>query len=174
MLDRSASMSKSIKRLGWLERVDAAGRWLWTAGFVLQLAWHAVVVHSLLSQYFQWAGVDETLVTVRMLRICGPVVGSLPPAERLLRWSTLTSILGVWWNPRFAQIFRGFTRHISGVTKWYLFQAMAVALRVFLQTGWDLTQPDPLLLNMQTAGHSLTAAFALLVSQPLLHSFGTH
>ncbi|KAK4122808.1 hypothetical protein N657DRAFT_634800 [Parathielavia appendiculata] len=163
MLDRSASRSKSIKTLGWLERADTAGRWLWIAGFVLQLAWHAVVVHGLLSQYFVWLEADESLLTFRLLRVCGPFVAHLPSAVRLLRWSILASILGVWWNPRFAQIFRGFTRHISGVARWYLFQAMAVALRIFLQTGWDLTSPNPLLLNMQTAGHAFVAAFAALI-----------
>ncbi|KAG7285420.1 hypothetical protein NEMBOFW57_010047 [Staphylotrichum longicolle] len=161
MLDRSASARKSVKTHGWLDTVDAAGRWLWIAGFVLQLAWHAVVVHSLLSQYLMWAGVDETLFTFRMLRICGPFVGRLPSAERLLGWSSLASIVGVWWNPRFVQIFRGFTRHISGVSKWYFFQAVALSLRICLQR-WDLTTPDPVLLGKQTAGHGFAAAFAIL------------
>ncbi|KAK4101972.1 hypothetical protein N658DRAFT_485819 [Parathielavia hyrcaniae] len=163
MLDRSASRSKSIKTRGWLETLDAAGRWLWIAGFVLQLAWHALVVHGLLLQYLVLLKADESLFTFRLLRICGPVVACLPPAERLLRWSSLATIFSVWWNPRFAPIFRGFTRHISGVTKWYLFQAMAVALRISLQTSWDLTSSNPLLLNVQTAGHAFVAAFAILI-----------
>ena len=174
MLDRSASARKSVKTHGWLDTFDAAGRWLWIAGFVLQLAWHTVVVHSLLSQYLMWAGVDESLFTFRMLRICGPFVGRLPSAERLLRWSSLASILGAWWNPRFAQIFRGFTRHITGVSKWYFFQAVALAVRISLQR-WDLTTPDPVLLGKQTAGHGFAAAFAILVSHTQkAHPINTH
>ncbi|KAL2024140.1 hypothetical protein VTK56DRAFT_9920 [Thermocarpiscus australiensis] len=163
MLDRSASMRKTVKTRGWLELVDTAGRWLWIAGLVLQLAWHAVVVHALLSQDLWWAGGDSSLFTFRLLRICAPLVTGLPSAERLLRWSTVASVLGIWWNPRFAQIYRGFTRHISGVSKWYIYQAVTVVIRVCLQRVWDLTDPDPLLLNMQTAGHAFAAGFALLV-----------
>ena len=165
MLDRSATERKTVKGRSWLDVFDAAGRWLWVAAFVLQLAWHAVVVHGLLSQYFAWAGADETLFTPRLLKTCDPFVARLPSAERLVRWSTLAGISSVWWNPRFAQICRGFTRHISGVSKWYFFQAVALAVRVALQR-WDLTRPDPSLLGMQTAGHGFSAAFALLVSHP--------
>jgi hypothetical protein len=166
MLDRSATASKSMTTAGWLERFDTAGKWLWIAGFVLQLTWHAAVVHGLLLQYLLWAEVDESLFTFQLLRICAPVVASLPSAERLLGWSTLASISGAWWNPRVAQISRGFTRHISGVTKWYFFQAMAVVMRICLQR-MDLTTPDPLLLNKHAAGHALATVIALLVS-PLL------
>jgi hypothetical protein len=165
MLDRSASARGSVATQGWLERFDAAGRWLWIAGFVLQLAWHAVVVHGLLLQYFIWAGVDDSLLTLRALRICGPLVGSLPSAERLLGWSTLASIAGVWWNPRFAQICRGFTRHISGVSKWYFLQAIPIIARVCLQK-MDLTTPNPLLVYKQTASHAAAVVFAFLVSIP--------
>ncbi|KAK4157656.1 Ima1 N-terminal domain-containing protein [Chaetomidium leptoderma] len=162
MLDRSANARSSLTTQGWLGLFDAAGKWLWIAGFVLQLVWHAVVVHDLLFQYFLWAGVDDSLVTFRLLRICGPLVASLPSAERLLRWSALATILGVWWNPRFAQIVRGFTKHISGVSKWYFFQALAVGIRIFLQSV-DLTTPNPLLLHIQTAGHTIAVAVALLI-----------
>jgi hypothetical protein len=166
MIDRCATARKSVKTRGWLELFDAAGRWLWIVGLVLQLSWHLVVAHALLSKYFEWTGVDETLFTFRLLGICGPLVDRLPTAERLLRWSTVASILGVWWNPRFGQIFRGFTRHISGVPKWYIYQAMAVAIRVVLPRAWDMTMPNPRLLNLQIASHGFAAAFTLLVSLP--------
>jgi hypothetical protein len=163
MLDRSASARGSTTTQGWLEVFDAAGRWLWISGHVLQLVWHVVVVHDLLLQYFIWAGVDDNLSTFRLLRTCGPLLGRLPSADRLLGWSILATFLGVWWNPRFVQIFRGFTRHISGVSQWYIFQAMAVIFRFCLQKI-DLTTPNPLLLNTQTAGHAVAVALAFLVS----------
>jgi hypothetical protein len=165
MLDRSAGARKTLKTQGWLELFQAAGKWLWIAGFVLQLAWHAVVVHMLVSEYFLWAGLDESLFTFRLLRICGPFVAWLPSAERLLKWSTLASILGVWWNPRFAQVFRGFTRHINGVAKWYFFQAVALAIRICLPKV-DLTTPGPRLHNLKIAGHAFTAGFSLIVGYP--------
>jgi hypothetical protein len=163
MLDRSASARGSTTTQGWLEVFDAAGRWLWISGHVLQLVWHVVVVHDLLLQYFIWAGVDDSLSTLRLLRTCGPLLGRLPSADRLLGWSILATFLGVWWNPRFVQIFRGFTRHISGVSQWYIFQAMTVIFRFCLQKI-DLTTPNPLLLNTQTAGHAVAVALAFLVS----------
>ncbi|KAL2175354.1 Ima1 N-terminal domain-containing protein [Thermothelomyces heterothallicus CBS 202.75] len=163
MLDRSASARSRVTTRGWPERFDAAGRWLWIAGFVLQLGWHAVVVHSLLSQYLIWAEADDARFPFRLLRICGPLVGSLPSDERLLGWSSLATILGVWWNPRFSQVYRGFTRHINGVSKWYCFQAMAVGLRVCLRRIDGLTTPDPALLSTQTAAHALALTFALLI-----------
>ncbi|KAK4133184.1 hypothetical protein BT67DRAFT_405203, partial [Trichocladium antarcticum] len=161
MIDRSASARKKVKTRGWLELVDAAGRWLWIAGFVLQLAWHVVVVQALLTKYSEWVGAGET--TVRLLRICGPLVGKLPSAEQLSRWSTVAALSGAWWNPRFAQIFRGFTRHISGVPKWYIYQGMTIAIRVALPRSWDMAMPNPRLINLQIAGHGFAAAFTILI-----------
>ncbi|KAH6620813.1 Ima1 N-terminal domain-containing protein [Chaetomium sp. MPI-SDFR-AT-0129] len=164
MLDRSAIARRNgATRRGWLERVDSVGKWLWMAGFVLQVVWHVAVVHDRLARYLAWAGVDEGLFTVRLLRVCGPVVRRLPAEEeRLLKWSVWASGLGVWWNPRFAQIVRGFTRHISGVSKWYFFQALAVLLRFCLQRmDWDTL--DPLGLNRLLAVHAVAFVFALLI-----------
>ncbi|KAK4245317.1 Ima1 N-terminal domain-containing protein [Corynascus novoguineensis] len=163
MLDRSAGARSSAVTRGWPERFDAAGKWLWIAGFVLQLGWHAVVMHSLLSQYFIWAEADDSLLAFRLLRICGPLVGSLPSDARLLGWSGLATIFGVWWSPRFSQIYRGFTRHISGVSKWYFFQAMAVVLRVCLPRIPILTTPDPAQLSTQAAAHAIAFSFAFLI-----------
>lgn len=164
MLDRSASARSRVTTRGWPERFDFVGRWLWIAGFVFQLGWHAVVVHGLLLQYLISAEADDTLFTFRLLRLCEPLVGNLPSDERLLGWSSLVTILGVWWNPRFPQVYRGFTRHLNGVWKWYFFQAIAVALRVFLQKMDVLKTPNPAQLSTQTAMHALALTFALLVS----------
>ncbi|KAK4141156.1 Ima1 N-terminal domain-containing protein [Dichotomopilus funicola] len=164
MLDRSAIARRNgATRRGWLERVDSVGKWLWMAGFVLQVLWHVAVVHDRLARYLAWAGVDEGLFTVRLLKVCGPVVRRLPAEEeRLLKWSLWASGFGCWWNPRFAQIVRGFTRHISGVSKWYFFQALAVLLRFCLQSmDWDTL--DPLGLNRLLAVHGVTFVFALLI-----------
>ncbi|KAL2263719.1 hypothetical protein VTK26DRAFT_5475 [Humicola hyalothermophila] len=164
MLDRSASARKSAVRTGgWPERFDVAGRWVWVAGFVLQLAWHSVAVHALLSRRMVRVEEEDALPTFRVLRACDSLVAALPPTERLLRWSIVASFLAAWWNPRFAQIYRGFTKHISGVSKWYIYQAMTVLLRVGLPKAWDMTTPDPRLLNMQIASHAFGAAFALLI-----------
>ncbi|KAL2160183.1 hypothetical protein VTH06DRAFT_1839 [Thermothelomyces fergusii] len=164
MLDRSASARGRVGARAWPDRLAAAGRWLWIAGFVLQLAWHAVVVHRLLSQHLVRAGPDDGLSALKLLRLCGPLVGSLPSDERLLGWSCLATVLGVWWNPRFPHVYRGFTRHVSGVPTWYCFQAVAVALRVCLRRMGDgLTTPDPARLGTQTAGHALALTSALLI-----------
>jgi hypothetical protein len=169
MIDRSASARKSVGSQRWLRLLHSTGRRLWIGGFVLQFLWHAVIVHALVSAWFEWAGADDAWTTYQIWRMCAPLIGMLPSEERLLRWSTLSSVLGAWWNPQFAQVFKG-TRHIGGLPVWYALQAVTVVARLCLQWASSLTTPDPLLLKEQTAGHTIAAGVTLLVSHSLPRS----
>ncbi|KAK1761208.1 Ima1 N-terminal domain-containing protein [Echria macrotheca] len=150
MLDRSSRHRKRITSRGKLDVLDTVGRWLWVAGLVLQLCWHGTMVGSL---YLESGRIPQGLGTLERL----------PRPEATLWWSVLTTALGVWWNPRFVQVVRGFTRHIKGVSRWYFYQAIAVAMRIVLQRTALISPPDPKLFNMQLAGHIFFASFALLI-----------
>ncbi|KAK3314652.1 Ima1 N-terminal domain-containing protein [Apodospora peruviana] len=163
MIDRTATTGKVMKQRSALDVFDVLGGWLWTFGLVLQLAWHVSVLHMLLMSYFTDIDADQTLTTFRLLKLCGPLLSLLPSADRLISWSFITSLVSVWWNPRFVQIFRGFTKHISGVSRWYAYQFMAIVLRFFVPKVSDIVVPQPALLNMQLAGHVFAAAFAVLL-----------
>ena len=166
MLDRSTSTRKMVTHTGWLDVFEAAGRWLWIAGLALQLCWHFSVLAMVIpasDEVIPTRG--QITVPLSLLTVIGPLLSLLPAADRLIRWSALASVLSVWWNPRFAQVFRGFTRHISGVSKWYFFQAVAVALRIVLQKAPRLSTPDPALLQAQLAGHLVSAGLAAIVSR---------
>ncbi|KAK3684028.1 Ima1 N-terminal domain-containing protein [Podospora appendiculata] len=165
MLDSSTNIKQKVNRRSWLGLFDVVGTWLRIAGLVLQLAWHVSLLHVLLANYDADVEMDVymKLPLSWLLRISGPLLLLLPSADSLIRWSVVASILGAWWNPRFVQIFRGFTKHISGVSKWYTYQAIAVAMRVLLQKVPALTTPDPSLATMQATGHAFAACFATFI-----------
>ncbi|KAK0651620.1 Ima1 N-terminal domain-containing protein [Cercophora newfieldiana] len=164
MIDRSAGNRHSKTPGGPLNLVSTAGWMLWISGLVLQLCWHVSVLETLFLES------DEVLQTkddqqfiANILALAAPILGILPEADRLIRWSTLATLLSAWWNPRFAQVFRGFTKHINGISKWYVYQVLAVAIRLSLQKFSVLTEPDPSLLKTQCVGHLVAAGFAILI-----------
>lgn len=169
MIDRSTGARKSVGKRGWLDLVDLVGRGLWISGYVVQLAWHAAVLYTLLSQYLRWTEVDSGSFAFKMQRTCGPLVGWFLSQQWLLQWSTVCGILGIWWNPRFAQTSRGFSKHVRGVFKWYIYQFMTITTRVCLWQGvFNRTTAGPLLLKEQLASHSVAAFISFLVSASAL------
>jgi len=170
MIERSNMERRNVKTRSWLDTFDRLGGWLRFTGLVLQLLWHISLLHVLLADHFKAlvGAEDETILAVRVLGWIDPFLGYLPSAEGLMRWSTIATVASVWWNPKFVQTFRGFTRHISGVSKWYLFQIIAVIMRVLLSNVAILTSTNPALFNMQASGHVFAAAFAVLVSVPAI------
>ncbi|KAK3344312.1 Ima1 N-terminal domain-containing protein [Lasiosphaeria hispida] len=161
LLNKSTTIKQTVKRRGWLEFFDAMGRWLWIAGLVLQLCWHIATLDILYQESLS-VGLTEKQVPVAIW-LLGPLLSVLPAVDRSLKLSMLSSILSAWWNPRFPQVFRGFTKHISGVSRWYFYQAVVIVMRVLLQKVTTLVTPSPPLLNMQVAGHILAAGFAIFV-----------
>ncbi|KAK3941756.1 hypothetical protein QBC46DRAFT_381914 [Diplogelasinospora grovesii] len=181
MVDRSAC-ERSNNVNSWSGVFDVFGRWLWIAGLVLQLTWHISIIHALLQGAAQAQASDvgigadtdatadvnedahlQTFVSL-LLGVLGPLVRFLPSADRLIRWSVIASVLSAWWNPRYVQISRGFTKHISGVRRWYAYQAMAVVLRALLpRLAGLLASPQHSLLDKQIAGHVFVAGFTILL-----------
>ena len=148
MIDRSAKYRKHAAHGGLVDFFGALGRWLWIAGLFLQLCWHVALVQPL------YLEPDHNIFLQRLLQ----------HSDWMIRWSTYATFLGMWWNPRFAQVFRGFTQHLRGVSKWYAYQCIAAAMRIALLKFVETEVPDSELRNMYVAGHLLAAGFAILVS----------
>ncbi|KAK3371780.1 Ima1 N-terminal domain-containing protein [Lasiosphaeria ovina] len=164
MVDRSTMIRRSSTQTSWLNRLDWLGRWLWLGGLFFQLTWHASILQEVYLQHFQELGGDpQAFLPVILLKSCGAVLERLPSTDRLISLSTTASVMSVWWCPRFVQIFRGFSKHIKGVSAWYTFQAIAIVLRLLLPKVPGITKPDLSLIYLQTAGHVLGAGFALLI-----------
>ncbi|KAK4166224.1 integral inner nuclear membrane protein ima1 [Cladorrhinum sp. PSN259] len=162
MIDHNANIRRNIEPSNWLELVDVVGKWLWIMGFLLQLVYHVSIVHMLFSKHNDQIGTAEGAPFV--LLVTEPLVSQLPSPSWFLTWSTRATIIGSWWNPRFAQIVTGFRKHITGVTRWYIYQVMAVAMRICLQKmGDQITTYDSKLINIQIGGHALLAGFAVLL-----------
>jgi hypothetical protein len=165
MLDRTAQERKTSTSRR-IEKLDKLGWRLWVAASVLQLFWHLVVVEDLVTFYASLFQVQSGSYIVLVLEWLAPVF-KLVPRDRLLDLSILASILSVWWNPRFAQVSRGLSKHIRGLWLWWLFQAATLILRFGIRR-MDLTNPDPTRLNVQVTGHFVAAVICLFVSMLLV------
>ncbi|KAM7192847.1 Ima1 N-terminal domain containing protein [Naviculisporaceae sp. PSN 640] len=164
MIDRSTTTGKVVKQTVTLDRFNLLGGWLRTVSLILQLLWHIVTMLSLFSDYFALLGVDAELPTFKAVMFCQSLAAYLPTPDTLIKWSFVTAILSCWWNPQFVQIFRGFTKHISGVSKWYSFQFMGVILRGLMFKSSHIFTPDVALLDKQASGHLAILAFTTLIS----------
>lgn len=172
-IEKSMATRKKITSPRRLSFVGLVGGGLWLAGLVLQLFWHLSILERL---YMQATDVvpfsEDEVVTasgkdnlgVSILGAMGPFLALLPAPEQSLRWSVFATILGSWWNPHFIQVYRGFTKHITGISEWYMFQFIALAMRIGLQTVPCVLTPDPLLHNKQLAFHLFTGIVSILVS----------
>ncbi|RDA86173.1 hypothetical protein CP532_3023, partial [Ophiocordyceps camponoti-leonardi (nom. inval.)] len=127
-LGRGRKTASANTALDWVDRL---GGIVWTAGFVLQLLWHLVAVAPLLRD----AGdglrdPDEAGLAVLATAWLGRLASVLPAADLLIRWSVAAAAVTAWWNPYFVQLFRGFTRHLSGFSQWYSFQGLFIVARL--------------------------------------------
>lgn len=172
-IEKSMATRKKITSPRRLSFVDLVGGGLWLAGLILQLFWHLSILERLYMQatdvvpfsedeIVTASGKDDLVVSI--LGTMGPFLALLPAPEQSLRWSVFATILGSWWNPHFIQVYRGFTKHITGISKWYMFQFIALAMRIGLQTVPSVLTPDPLQHNKQLAFHLFTGIVSVLVS----------
>ncbi|KAF4119509.1 Pfam:DUF2349 [Geosmithia morbida] len=143
---RSAPRRRAVVSRTWLEWVDLLARTAWWGALALQLLWHVGAVAGLLST----PGEDESgmrdpdddggdggawaaTATAAAAAFTAELRRRLPPdgdERALLRASVAASLASAWWNPKFPQVTRGFTRQLSGLRQWYLVQAVAVAARL--------------------------------------------
>ncbi|KAI5864333.1 Ima1 N-terminal domain-containing protein [Durotheca rogersii] len=128
MMDRTRTQRREVKRRGFLDVVDAAGRWSWLIGFALQFLWHIAVLYVLVTRQYAIPGTKSlsTLAT-RAAQKLG--YGGLPDTDRLMQWAINLSICAFPWNPRFKQTIRGFTAHLLGFRHWYTYQLLILMIR---------------------------------------------
>jgi hypothetical protein len=164
MIDRSRN-NKIITHRSWLDLFDMAGRWLWRVAIVMELLSHTLGLALLGLNYCATQETASWACSV-LQTYALPILGRLPAPQRLLRWSFLVGLACCWWNPRFVQTVRGFTKHLVGLPKWYIFQLMLVSLRFFSLKFFDIDEPLPTVIKATDFGsHLLVIAFALLVSK---------
>ncbi|KAM0277585.1 hypothetical protein ACHAQH_005704 [Verticillium albo-atrum] len=129
MMDRSRQQRAVKKRWTALDAADRLGRWLWLAGLTGQLLWHIVTMADALSTTTPGPLRDPDELLSAWAPTLRYVVDTLPNAFTLMRLSFLANLLCIWWNPKFVQVFRGFSKHICGLSQWYIFQGLVLLVR---------------------------------------------
>ncbi|KAL0470354.1 Ima1 N-terminal domain-containing protein [Neurospora intermedia] len=164
MIERSNKQRQQVTGWSWLNVFDSLGRWLRTASLVLQLLWHLSIMLMLFkAAIVTRLGETPNPWTLRAVNTCFWFFNLLPSTDRLSGWSLTTAILSVWWNPRYPQLHRGFTKHITGFRAWYMYQAILVFMRFWVRRLPILAGPEQAELNMPAAAHVFWAGFTILV-----------
>lgn len=76
----------------------------------------------------------------------------------------MASILSAWWNPKFVQVSRGFTRHLLGFTQWYSFQGLIVFFRFLFRRVLEMDGGRAQSRGAQLSAHMVMAIVMNLVS----------
>lgn len=160
MIDQSKT-NKILTKRSWLDVFYVVGRWLWRAGLVLEIMSHVLGLSQVGLEYC--ASQENAIWGCSLLRSCGlPVLKPLPAQISLLRWSFYASLFGCWWNPRFVQTVRGFTKHLVGLPNWYAYQMMLLCIRFFSLKFFGAA--DPRTTATEVGAHLLAIFFAIIVS----------
>jgi hypothetical protein len=128
MMDRSRAGRQASKQWTYLDLFNTAGRWIWLSSLVFELLWHASSI-SMAIRPGLTTGNSKGWIYQRIV-LFQEAVGALPSRDWLMRLSLWANILTIWWNPQFVQVFRGFSKHILGLTQWYTFQSMILFIRI--------------------------------------------
>ena len=163
MMELSRRHVRSVyKRRTPLDWLHSMARAVWWAGLALQLLWHLKLVAGVLGQSDSgMSDPDDASIWSSALEWLKRGVSLLPEDDRLIRASITTSFASVWWNPKFVQVSRGFTKQLSGFGQWYLFQFLICLSRYFLR-GLDLsphTRTAQLWAHLAVAGMTIFVSF---------------
>ena len=161
MIDRSRKLQQTKARSG-LDLAATLGRWLWFAGLVSQLLWHVVMLQRLAAYDTEWTR-DKAWVA-RAFWVLDRLLGQLSNPRWLVWFSIAASASSLWWNPRFVQMYRGFTKHIQGLPLWYVYQSIALFIRLLYTWVLDTDTPDIAQRDGYAAMHVMGLVLALLVS----------
>ena len=163
MMDKSRASRQAPKHKTPLDYANAVARWTWNAGLALGFLWHVSAISMILNE----PGVlPETPLASRANLVLRQSVAFLPPSGALIKLSFWANALTIWWNPLFVQVFRGFSRHVFGLSQWYTFQTIITFAR-FVLAYRGLTMSDVAPGSSKTAeisGHLFLAFFMILVS----------
>lgn len=161
---RSRTKGGSTSRLTWVDFTDSVGRWLRWGSFVLQLLWHVSAGLELLANNMPLGETGGWLPVV--LKTSEHVTQFLPSTDWLIQLSLQATVLGIWWNPKFPQVWRGFSRPVSGLPKWYGFQTLLVISRFLFPRVVQLEVDHSEMMSAQFAIHAFMAGLVSYVSHP--------
>ncbi len=160
-MSRRARGSSVYKRTTPLDWVHFSAQMVWWAATLLQILWHLKLAAQLLG--YSESGMtdpDDAGWLSWAIQSLRDAVSYLPDDGTLIRASLTASVASAWWNPKFVQVSRGFTKQLSGFRQWYLFQVVICVARYFF-TSLDLTaQPR----NAALSAHLVIAAMTIFVS----------
>jgi len=163
MMDKSRQQRVTPKKWSPLDSADWLGRSLWQGGLILQLLWHlAVISDSIAVATRPLRDPDET--PTWLVLFLGRITEFLPDTQLLISWSVVASIMSVWWNPRFVQVYRGFSKHVLGLSQWYIFQGLVVALRIAGRRATEFAVNAEVSKSAQLSLHGLLALAMVVVS----------
>ncbi len=164
MMDKSRQQRVTPKRRSALDTIDWVGWCLWMGGLALQLLWHLVLVSDSLAAATPGPIRDPDEVPSWLSSVLLRLVVYLPRSQLLMSWSIAASALSVWWNPRFVQFYRGFSKHVLGLSQWYLFQVLVVITRVGGRRVTGLAASSDVSRIAQLSLHGLIALATVVVS----------
>lgn len=140
------------------------GRWLWRGSLVLQLLWHVRAGFELMGNNMPLGEEGGWLPIV--LGASERVFRYLPATEQLIRLSLYATVIGFWWNPKFPEVVRGFSRPFLGLPKWYAFEALLVVSRYLFPRMVQLEVDHSEEMSAQFAIHAFMAGLVCYVRPP--------
>ena len=164
VMGRSRTQKTPPRRRTLLGLADGVGRWMFWGSLCLQMLWHTRAGLELLANNMPLG--EEGGILPVVLGTSERVTQFLPATERLVRLSLQATVLGLWWNPKFPQIVRGFSRPVLGLPKWYAFQALLVVSRYLFPRVVQLEVDHTEEMSAQFAIHLFMAALVIYVSHP--------
>ncbi|KAE9574043.1 Integral inner nuclear membrane protein ima1 [Colletotrichum fructicola] len=162
MMDRSRQ-NRTVKKTTPLDVSAKAGRWLWLGGIVCQYMWHLASLAVVFAGQDEGPLRDPDAESTWIQRLSLALTLVLPKPERLIYWSLWANGLSVWWNPKFAQVFRGFSRHILGLGQWYTFQGLILFTRFMAMKMTEMKGGRSTEESAQMSLHGLMALLMMAI-----------
>ncbi|KAH7021238.1 Ima1 N-terminal domain-containing protein [Microdochium trichocladiopsis] len=162
MITKTRSQRAEVKNWSVLDLLDVGGKWAWHGSYVLQFAWHAVMLCGLLADGVAAAETESAwaMSGARMLR---QVTRSSLGSQRVLSLAIQIGLCSFPWNPRFKQSIRGFTAHIIGFKQWYTYQLLAVLVRMVSLSASQYAQTHGITPSAQLGAQVFLTIFTLYV-----------
>lgn len=150
---------------------QTAGKWMWTASFILQLLWHMLLIQKAVLSSDEFALTSWPMLAARVFDI---FVTRLPAPEGVMYWSFWLTVLSFWWNPKWVESWRGFIRHLSGFKNYYSYQVMILLLKIPGYLNHTvLNTPRAQQVTVQCIAHGSMALFMLFIYRSARKSIRT-
>ncbi|WQF82259.1 Putative integral inner nuclear membrane protein ima1 [Colletotrichum destructivum] len=164
MMDRSRKSRVTPRQLTSLDMAAVAGKWLWFGGVAFQYLWHVTCLAAVFARQTDEGPMrdpDAEVTIAQKLSLALTLL--LPKPEVLISCSLWANAVSVWWNPKFVQVFRGFSRHILGLSHWYTFQGLILFTRFLAMRMTELKGGRAAEESAQISLHGLMAVLMLAI-----------